>query len=302
MRVAACLAGAVLIGSAAAADVLRVVADIGPVHSLAAQVMDGVGEPTLLLPPEVSPHDYAMKPSDAAMLTDAGVVFWIGGALTPWLGRSLDQLADGAVVVELGHAEGTVTRRFREGAAFADHAHDDEHGHTASLDPHLWLDPENARVWLVVMAETLAAADPGNADRYHANAEAAAGGLDRLTADIGAVVEPVRGRPFVVLHDAYHYFETRFAIEAAGAIALGDAQSPGPRRLEEIRDAIRDLGAICVFAEPQFDARLVDAATEGSAARVATLDPVGATLQPGPGLYAALLSNLARDLAGCLGR
>ena len=110
----------------------------------------------------------------------------------------------------------------------------------------------------------------------------------------------VKGERFVVFHDAYHYFEARFEIEAAGALAIGDASDPGPARVSEIRELITDLDVTCVFSEPQHSAQLVDTVVEGSDARIAVLDPLGVDLATGATLYPALLEQLADALAGCL--
>ena len=283
-----------------------VVADIPPVHSLVARVMDGAGEPGLILPPGASPHGYAMRPSEAGMLSEADVVFWVGKGLTPWLERSVASLAGDAVSIQLLEADGVEVLEMRGEAAFGHgeedgDGHDHDHGHDhGDEDPHAWLDPENAKVWLDVIAATLAEADPENADLYLENAAAGRAELDALEARIETRVAPVRGRPFVVLHDAYHYFEHRFDIEAAGSLSISDASDPGPARVAEIRDLIASLGPTCVFAEPQFEGRPLGMITEGADVRTGILDPLGAGLEPGPALYPALLDGLSEDLAECL--
>ena len=296
-----------------------VVADIAPVHALAARVMEGVGTPDLLVAPGASPHGYALRPSDARRLQDAGVVFWIGEALTPWLEDAVDTLGAKATVVELMAVEGTTLLPVREGANFEAHDHgDDDHGHGHNhghshghshghdahahdgTDPHLWLDPMNARVWLGAMAEALAAADPANAAAYRANAAAGQAEIDALVAEIGATLAPVAGRGFIVFHDAYQYFEARFDMPATGSITLSDATAPSAARVAEVRETIVELGALCVFAEPQFEPRLVATVTEGTNARRGVLDPIGASLEPGAALYPALLRGMAASLADCL--
>jgi zinc transport system substrate-binding protein len=317
----------------------RVVVDIAPVHSIVARVMDGAGTPELLMPPGASPHGYALRPSEAARLDGAEIVFWIGLDLTPWLEGPLDSLASGADHVELARAEGVTVLPMREGGPFEthdhdhdhadqavhdhddhdhddhdhthddhdhaaehDHAHDDDHGHAAgAADGHLWLDPANAAAIAAAVAAELAAHDPENAALYTANAAAFAGELTAISAEIDAGLAPLRGRPFVVFHDAYQYFEVAFDLPAAGSISLGEADAPSAARVAEIRDRIAAEGVVCVFAEPQFEPRLVATVIEGSAARSGTLDPIGAELEPGPGLYPALLTDLAQHLADCLG-
>jgi zinc transport system substrate-binding protein len=277
-----------------------VVASIAPVHSLTARVMQGAGMPRLLLPPGVSPHDYALRPSDAAALQEAGLVVRVGPRLEPWLDRPLAALAGGARVLQLDLVPGLTLLPFREGAAFGDHDHDLSGPPGDAIDPHLWLDPENAKLWLDAIAGALVASDPANRALYLSNAAAARAELDAAQAAIAAVLEPLRGRPFVVFHDGFHYFEHRFGIEAAGAVSLGDGRAPGPARVAAIRARIAETGARCLFAEPQLRSALTGTITEGTSTRTGLLDPLGATLEPGPGLYPALLRNLADGLAECL--
>lgn len=334
----------------AMADAPSVVADIAPVHSIAARVMEGIGEPTLLIPPGVSPHAHTLRPSEAGSLQSADLVFRIGDALTPGLGERIDTLSYARVVV-LSEAPGVTALDLREdtaaigggegghapdhGAEEASHddhdhgekgheeaaAHDDhEHGdhdhgaeeasvhaghdhhghhHAGGLDPHLWLDPANASAWAEAIAGALSEADPDNAEAYAANAEAAVEEFRTLAEDVSATLEPVAGQPMVVFHDAYQYFEEAFGLEVAGAISVSDAAPPSPSRLAAIRDHAREVGAVCIFAEPQFDPGLVAAVAEGADLPVATLDPLGAALEPGPDLYPALLMDLAEAAATC---
>jgi zinc transport system substrate-binding protein len=309
MRYAALLAiSLAAAGAPALADPPGVATDIPPVHSLVARVMLGVAEPGLVLPPGASPHDYAMRPSEAAALDGAELIVWMGPGLTPWLARAVDTLAGDARSLPLLEVEGTTILQYRDGPAFDSHpapqagedAHaSDAHAHGAA-DPHAWLDPENAKLWLGAIADALAQADPGNAGAYRDNAEAARAEIDALSAELSEKLEPLRGKPFIVYHDAYHYFGHHFGIEAAGAIAPTDAAPPGPARISAIRELIARTGAACVFAEPQFPADLIATVIEDSGARAATLDPLGATLEPGPELYPRMLRHLATALRDCL--
>jgi len=286
----------------------RVTTDIPPVHSLVAQVMDGVGTPDLLLPPGASPHHYSMKPSEAVALARSRVIFQVGGGLTPCLGGAIATLAPDAISIRLIDTPGTIRLAYRDTKDFANHAHDDgtgnesaHHGHgTGVMDTHAWLDPVNARVWLDTIAMELARADPDNAPRYRRNAAVAKAGIDTLMAEVTKRLTPVMGRRFVVFHDAFHYFEERFGIEATAAIAVGDAAAPGPARIEMVLAQVASLNVACVFTEPQFDAKLVTAVTEGTGTRIGVLDPLGAGLAPGKGLYAKLIMDLAVNLADCL--
>lgn len=338
----------------ALAEAPAVSVDIAPVHSLVAQVMQGVGTPDLIVDPGISPHDYRMRPSDAQAMQDADLVFWVGEGLTPWLERAIGTLASEAVVVELLEVDGLPLLDNRENAIFGDphdhdddheghdehaedhhddeHDHDDhaehdedkheehadgheghhdeeehaeghldEHGHDhGAHDPHAWLSPEFASLWLGAIAETLATADPENADTYMANAAASQASLDALSAQAEERLANLRGKPFVVFHDAYQYFEVAFDIPSAGAILIGDASDPSPGRIAEVQDVVRERGITCALAEPQFNQNLLDVVTEGGQINSAVIDPLGAFLTPGPDLYPTLIENMVASLEECL--
>ncbi len=293
----------------------RVVASIKPVYSLVSAVMAGVGTPSLLVEGAGSPHTYSMRPSQAAGLAKADVVFWIGPDLEHFLEKPIGTLGAGARAVELEVADGVTRLDPREGGTFepedehehgGEHAdehgdeHADEHGGEETIDPHLWLDPLNAKAFVRRIAETLAVADPAHAQTYAENAKAEQARLDALIAEITKTLEPVKGKGFIVFHDAYHYFENRFGVTAAGSITVSPETSPGAQRLAEVRAKIRELGATCVFSEPEFESSLVGVVLEGSQARSGVLDPLGAALADGPDLYFELLRNLAASMRDCL--
>lgn len=307
LRLAAC-AALLLSATAAATAAPTVVASIKPVHSLVASVMRGVGEPVLLVKGGDSPHTYAMRPSDATALSKAGVVFLVGEGLETFLADPLETLAPDATVVSLIGIDGLTTHAYREGGAMDGHAeaagdehgHDDAHAGEDGIDPHIWLDPDNAAMILDEMAEILARADPQNAEIYRGNARAAREDLARLDAEIARRLAPVSDVPFVAFHDAYQYFQRHYGLNMVGTITVSPDRAPGAARIREIQREIGETGAACVFAEPQFDARIVDVVTEGTPARRATVDPVGAALRDGPELYPALLSGMAQSFAECL--
>ncbi len=182
-----------------------------------------------------------------------------------------------------------------------DHDHAPAEGDDGVLDGHLWLDPENAVAVARAIAASLAAADPADAAVYAANAEAFAAEMADLTQALDGTLAPVRGRPFLVFHDAYQYFEHRFDIHAAGSVALHEGVTPGTARVAELRDRVAGEGIVCAFTEPQFEPKLLQTILEGSEVRTGALDPLGAALPPGAGLYPALLQGIADGLVACLG-
>lgn len=337
--ISALMASAALLPASAQAEVPRVVTDIPPVHSLVAQVMGDLGTPELLLEPGADEHSFQLRPSQAAAVAEAGLVVWIGPELTPWLEGPLETRPEGAAALALLTAEGTLRRDYAE-AGHEDHAHDDHghedhattdaasdghddhaHGETAAegyddhghdhdhahdhahdgTDPHAWLDPGNGKVWLGLIAAQLSDLDPENAATYAANAKAAVVALEALDAQLAARLEPVKDKPVVTFHDAYGYFGGHYGLTFAGSIALGDASSPGAQRLSALRAELEEGAVLCIFPEAQHSPDLVTQMAEGTGAKVGgVLDPVGSTLEAGPGAYAALLTGMAETIAGCL--
>ncbi|ODT83098.1 MAG: zinc ABC transporter substrate-binding protein [Pelagibacterium sp. SCN 64-44] len=294
-----------LTGAATAAP--RVVASIKPVHALVSTVMAGVGEPALIVKGATSPHTYSLRPSDAAALESADIVFWTGHGLELFLANALDTLAPQAEVVELAETPGIELLPLREGGAFEPHSHgeeehDHDHGHEHEEgDMHFWLDPQNAALMVSEIAAVLAKADPENAATYAANAEAERSRLAALEAELRQTLAPLSGKPFIVFHDAYQYFEHRFGLDVAGTVTVSPDAMPGAARIDELRAKVRDLGATCVFAEPNFEPAIVRTIIEGTSARAGTLDPEGSALAEGPDLYPNLLRGLAAGLVDCLG-
>ncbi len=292
-----------------------VVASTKPVHSLVSAVMGDAGAPTLLVKGSASPHTYSLRPSDAAALESADIVFWTGHGMELFLGEALQTLSPEATVVELAETPGIALLPIREGGAFEAHAHDEEdhdhdhdHAHEeeghdhdeGEGDMHFWLDPENAKLMVNEIAQVLSAADPDNAPVYAANAEAEQARLDALSEELTATLASVAGKPFLVFHDAYQYFENRFDLDIAGTVTVSPEAMPGAARIDELRAKVAELGATCVFAEPNFEPAIVSTIVEGTTARAGTLDPEGASLTEGPDLYHQLLRGIATSLVDCL--
>ena len=282
---------------------LAVVTDIPPVQSLVAQVMDGVGEPGVLLSGTVSVHDFALRPSQAGQLQEAGLVVWVGPALTPQLQAAVATLSRDAHVLVLQDAPGVTHREAREGAVFAgepdtdhDHDHGDGHDHSGD-DPHLWLDPENAKAWVQEIARTLSTYDPENSAIYAENAAAAIEDLDRLQSRLTGLFSGV-SPSFVVSHDSMVHFEQSFGISAVGALAESDAVAPGPKRVAEIRAALESEGVACLLVDVADGPGLMSSLVSEKR-NLIEIDVLGSTLQTGPGLYGELLERLAMAIAVC---
>lgn len=278
----------------------KVVVSIVPLHSLVAGVMEGMASPELLLQGVNSEHSGSYSPQQISDLAHADVVFIIGDNLEVKLGEiSGTETVNGKAFVKLDQAAGIVKHSIREGGNWEIDADEPATGNT--VDPHIWLDPENAKAMTKAIAGALALADPANANTYNSNMAKQVEELDRLETEIKSALGSVSHKPFIVFHDAYQYFETRFGLHAAGSITDYSAAAASAKRLDEIRTKIISSKAACVFKEPQYSDASVKVVTEGSPAKIGVLDPIGAGLALGKDTYAVLLRNLTKNLTDCLG-
>ena len=278
-----------LAGGPAGAEPPKIVASIKPVHSLIAGITGGssggFASPYLLVRGYDSPHTFSLRPSDARALASADIVFWIGPGMARFLERPLGRLAARARIVALAAAAGV--KRYRIAGTY---------------DPHIWLDPVNAKAMAGAIADALSQADPGNAPRYRANADRLRARLDRLDAEIERTLEPVRSQPFVVLHDAYRYFGRRYRLNQVAAATRGSQHRPGARHLVFVRKRLKETGARCLFREPGVTPNLARTIVRGTGARIAVLDPLGVDIKPGRDAYFKILRRMARDFRNCLSR
>lgn len=302
---------------ASSAEVPRVVASIRPIHSLVAGVMDGVGKPNLIVRGYGSPHTYQMRPSDAATLQMADIVFWVGEPLETFLRKPISVLPSSATVVELMKVSDLRLLRNRHGGRWEagqgdevnekDNKHqgngkDTRDVHNHSFDAHVWLDVSNAKKMVEAIAQQLSAVDEINAAQYKANGAALTKRLEILEAELAEQLEPVKNVPYAAFHDAYHYLEKRYGLNAVGSITASPDRMPSVQRLAELRSKLNELDARCMFTEPQFESALVKTVIEGTDVEPVVLDPLGASFEPGPDAYFQMMEANATAMLRCLSR
>ena len=288
---------------------IKVVTSIKPIHSLASYLMDGVGKPDLIVDGYASPHGFSLKPSHAKILQNADLIFWVGEDLENFLEKPLKSIAKKAEKIELMEIKGLKKLEFRERNVFEGHddhkdhghkedKHDDHHEHAhGEHDPHIWLDPMNAKVMLSEMAEHLIEKDQENASKYKANLKNAHKDLDKLTKKVKSELN--KDFKSIVFHDAYQYFEKRFDVNVLGAFTVNTDVLPGAEQLSEIREIIEHEKVSCVFSEPQFNPDIIKAVAKDTNIKTGVIDPLGATLNPGKTLYFDLISNMSKSFKSC---
>jgi len=301
---------------------LTVVVSIKPLHALVSGMMEGVAETVLIVDGAASPHTFNLKPSHAAALQTADLIVWIGPSLEAFMVKPIDTLGPKATVLEISDVAGLTLYPYRKAGPLEAHddGHADEHGHGddhkddhadahghdhghgdhEGIDPHLWLDPANAKIIVNAVAKTLITLAPHHTDQFKANAAKTLQRIDGLTHDMKATLAPVKDRPFIVFHDAYQYLEKRFDLHTAGSITVSPEQMPGAKRLREIQEIVEHNNVRCIFAEPQFDPRLIEAIAANTDAKGGILDPLGSAIASGPDHYFEWMRAMAVTIRECL--
>ena len=316
---------------------VNVVTTIKPLHSLVSSVMKGVGEPSLIIEGTNNPHTFVFKPSHAEMIENADIVFWIGKDLEAFMEKPLDSLAKNAKTIAFMDLASIEKLKFREQNIFDDHddhghddhddhghkdddhddhddhdGHDDEHdghddhddhaghhdGHNhGEFDAHIWLDPANAKEMVLEISHELSELDPSNKSKYEDNASKTIAALDTLIEEVDNSLS--KDISYIVFHDAYQYFETRFGVKSAGALTLNPDVLPGAKQIADIQDLINDKGIKCIFSEPQYNPKIIE--TLGNDMNISTgvMDPLGAYIDSGPTMYAELIKGIANSIKEC---
>lgn len=282
----------------------KVVTTIKPLQLIATAVLDGIAEPAALLPPAASPHNYALRPSDRRQLAAADRIYWVGPDLERFLQRLLDSQP---AALRLDQIQGLTLRYFGDDPQHHDesghdHDHDhDQHDHApGTLDSHIWLAPDNARLIARWMAEDLAQLYPQHRQRLQHNASEFDQRLQHLESQLQQRLRPLAGKPYFVFHDAYGYLEHSLGLQPRGVFTLSAEIQPGARHVQALRQTLTSAGPSCVFREPQFPADRVHSLSAGLPVHIAELDPLGTDVVVDARGYERLLAELGDSLGNCL--
>lgn len=289
---------------------LEVLTTIKPLGFIAAAITDGVSEPKVLLPTGASPHDFALRPSDIRSINEADLVVWVGPELEGFMAKPL---AKHPHVLTLTRVEGMPLFDYskqagheepadeeHEGHDHDGHDHDGHEGHHhEGVDPHIWLGPTQALVIAKAMSETLSARDPGNAERYRANLLAFQAKVDAKDKVIAGQMKVVNQKGYFVFHEAYGYWERHYGMSSKGHFTVSPERRPGAKTLVEIRKALEEKQASCIYAEPQFSPAVIESVARNTGAKVLLLDEVGEQVPLGPDGYPQFMQQLADAFAQC---
>ena len=297
-----------------ASETKGVITTIKPIESLVNAVIGDTGKTVSLIPPEISPHEFRLKPSDVRILQNSNIVFYISSHLETGIVKMFKNLPKNIKTINLMEETGIDHLSIRDNEAWELHDHDDHDKHDAKDekhddhdkhdtkdDIHIWLDPDNAIKIVRKINKELSLFFPKNAIIYNDNSSKLINEIESLKIELKKELLPIKDKPYIVFHDAYQYFERAFELNAIGSIALENDVASSPKQISFIKDKILKSQATCVFQEPQFDSKLVKTVVEGTKARIGILDPIGVNIVEKENFYLQLLRNMSKSLKKCLG-
>ncbi|MBS4689255.1 zinc ABC transporter substrate-binding protein ZnuA [Aeromonas sobria] len=294
---------------------LEVLTTIKPLGFIAAAITDGVSEPKVLLPTGASPHDFSLRPSDIRSINSANLVVWVGPELEGFMAKPL---ANHPHKLTLTQVEGMPLFNYATQDSHDSHDHDDhDHGHVAhehgdhdhdegheghhheGVDPHIWLGPTQAKVIAKAIASELGKLDPANQARYDANLAAFDAKVDAKDKVIADQMKAVNQKGYFVFHEAYGYWERHYGMSSKGHFTVSPERRPGAKTLVDIRKALEEKQASCIYAEPQFSPAVIESVARNTSAKVLLLDEVGEQVPLGPDGYPQFMQQLADAFAQC---
>jgi ABC-type Zn uptake system ZnuABC Zn-binding protein ZnuA len=287
------------------------VTTIGVLADWARQVGGDRVEVTSLLTGNESPHTYEARPQDAVLLARADILFRVGLGLEDWLDPVVENAGNKKLVI------------VDASAGITDIITDAEHQPTSEArsekleartpeseslapspqplapfrggNPHIWLDPELAKVGIANLVKALVQADPKGESLYRAREAAYFVRLDSLSAAIAASFAGLSDRRLITYHDAWPYFARRFGLEIVASIEPIPGQEPSAKQLARMVDLIRHEYIKVITTEPQLSSALPDMLARETGVKVISLNPLESE-----GGYIAALGNRARALAAAL--
>lgn len=276
----------------------HIITSIKPIGFITEAIGHGVVKTDVLLPNGVSPHAYALKPTDIQKLKQADLVIWVGEDMEMFLPAVLSGI-DKNKQLSLSDVPAIHVLIYHH-----PHAHNDKHaeGHYHNVDSHLWLSLKIARQAAIAIHYKLVKIYPNQKRQLDKNLNDFTNKLSDTEQIIAKKLINIQNRGYFVFHDAYGYFERRFGLKNLGHFTLNPEIQPGAKKVYSIRRQLIDNKAVCVFNEPQFNPTIINKVIDGTNVRTGTLDPLGSAIPLSKDAYFAFLTQLTSQFEECLSR
>jgi len=262
-----------------ASEPLHVVVTIPVLKDFADQVGGPHVRVVSLLSGTENEHTYSPKPSDLVAVRKAQVFIQVGMGLEVWVGALVKNAGNRSLLVVT--TSENIARN--AGPAPESDAHGDGDG-----NPHVWLDPENAKVMVGQIAAVFATSDPAHAKEYRVNHDRYVREIDALEAELAKELQRATDRRIVVHHPAWPHFARRFGFDIAGEIISQSGAEPSARHMQALIRTIREGRIRVIVSEPQLNQKLPQMLARESGARLVVLTAMPGGV-PGTSTYIALL-------------
>lgn len=250
---------------------LRVLTSFYPMYDFACKIGGDCIDVTNMVPSGTEPHDWEPSTNDLKNLEKADVFIYNGADMEPWADDLLVSRSDTLRVVE---ASENVELRTTDGEHEHAHEHEDADHHHGDFDPHVWLDPENAKIEMEAIRDALCAADPENSTVFQSNYEKYAAELDTLDAEFREKLAPLPNRTIVVAHEAFGYLCDAYGLTQVGIEGLSPDSEPDPGRMAEVIDFVREHSISTIFFEELVSPKVAEAIASETGAQAKMLSPL----------------------------
>ena len=250
---------------------LRVLTSFYPMYDFACKIGGDCIDVTNMVPSGTEPHDWEPSTNDLKNLEKADVFIYNGADMEPWADDLLVSRSDTLHVVE---ASENVELRTTDGEHEHAHEHEGAGHHHGDFDPHVWLDPENAKIEMEAIRDALCAADPENSTVFQSNYEKYAAELDALDAEFREKLAPLPNRTIVVAHEAFGYLCDAYSLTQVGIEGLSPDSEPDPGRMAEVIDFVREHSISTIFFEELVSPKVAEAIASETGAQAKMLSPL----------------------------
>ena len=250
---------------------LRVLTSFYPMYDFACKIGGDCIDVTNMVPSGTEPHDWEPSTNDLKNLEKADVFIYNGADMEPWADDLLVSRSDKLRVVE---ASENVELRTTDGEHEHAHEHEGADHHHGDFDPHVWLDPENAKIEMEAIRDALCAADPENSTVFQSNYEKYAAELDALDAEFREKLAPLPNRTIVVAHEAFGYLCDAYSLTQVGIEGLSPDSEPDPGRMAEVIDFVREHSISTIFFEELVSPKVAEAIASETGAQAKMLSPL----------------------------
>jgi zinc transport system substrate-binding protein len=261
----------VIISNNAFARSLKILTSIKPVESIVSFISGDKNEISLLLKKNHSLHDYTLKPSDASLLYESDLIFFIDTEMEVFMKNIIENAPNKESYIALSKNPNLKILAGREELIFEEDEHH-EHNHSHETDYHIWLDTDNAINMAKIIEQILSEKDSENSHYYKSNLKQfikLASELDeKLKKDLGKY----KNYTFIVFHDAYQYFEKKYNLTSHSSLMLHSYVTPSAEKLSLLKNEIKKNKISCLFKEPGVNSKFIDLLAKNDDIKIETLD------------------------------